>query len=94
MCLLLTEVVEQELANNAPQIKAGSQLVFEYFEFIMGLIFWKVVERREGEEAATKTIYGPQSLKYLKSGKCFPTPYVKYLAGSKSSTKLEGEIRK
>lgn len=40
----------------------------------MVLKIWKVVE---GEREATKTLYGPQSLKYLKSGKCFPTPDVK-----------------
>ena len=56
------------------------------YQIIMVLTFRKVVEEERGGEA-TETVYGPQSLRHLKSRKCFPTPDGRHLAGRRSSAK-------
>lgn len=45
-------------------------------------------EEEEEEKQQLPKLYAPHGLKYIKSAKCFPTPDTKYLAGSRSSTKL------
>lgn len=87
MVPLLSEDAEQELANNGHESNQALSLDLGDCELIMVLTFRKRVEEERGGEA-TETVYGPQSLRYLKSRKCFPTPDVKHVAGRRSSTKF------
>ena len=85
MRLLLSEDAGQGSANRGHGSNQALSLDLCDCELIMVLTFWKVVEEERGAEA-TGTVCGPQSLRNLKSRRCFPTPDVRHLAGSRSST--------
>lgn len=86
MVPLLSEDAEQESANNGHKSNQALSLDLWDCELIMVLTFRKLVEEERGE--ATEAVYGPQSLRYLKSRKCFPTPDVKHVARRRCSTKF------
>ena len=87
MRLLLSEDAEPGSANTGHKSNQALSLDLCDCELIMVLTFRKVVEEKRGGEA-TETVYGPQSLRHLKSRKCFPTPDGRHLAGRRSSAKF------
>lgn len=87
MRFLLREDAEQGPAKNGHKSNQALSLDLCDCELIMVLTLTKLVEEERGGEV-TETVYGPQSLRHLKSRKCFPTPDVKHVAGRRRSTKF------